>query len=223
VSLNGTFLVRAFANESLWDFAALERFTLAAQTVDPGATGKSFRTVEGLRQMKAGFLRAGVAALIVIIVVLGLDFRNLRYVLFGLLPLALGMTATLGAMGWFGVPLNPANLIALPLIIGVGLDNGVHVFHEYLDRPKHRRYRLSAVLGRGIGIKSLTTILGFGTLMIARHRGMASLGLTLAIGVTACMTAALVVLPAVLRLIPAQPQATVLAARVKRQRERVAA
>jgi hopanoid biosynthesis associated RND transporter like protein HpnN len=204
VGANGEYLVRAFATENLWEYATLERFTAAARLVDPEATGKAYRTVEGLRQMKAGFERAGVLALMVIVGVLWLDFRAARAVAFGLFPLAAGVVATLGVMGLCGVPLNPANLIALPLIVGVGVDNAVHVLHDYADKRSGTLYRLGAATGRGIMVAALTTVLGFGTLMLARHRGMAGLGLVLTLGVTCCMVAALVVLPAVLRLADAR-------------------
>lgn len=202
VAPNGAFLVRAFAAESLWDLGALSSFTQAAQSVDPDATGKSFRTLEGLQQMKKGFLRAGLVAIAVIVVVLWFDFRSAQCVLLGLLPLAAGLVVALGLLGWTGISLNPANLIALPLIVGVGVDNGIHVLHDFLDRPRTERYRLRAGTGRGIAVTALTTLLGFGTLMLARHQGLASLGLTLALGVGTCMLAALVILPALLSLLP---------------------
>ena len=78
VGANGEYLVRAFASDSLWDYAALERFTAAASTVDPEATGKAFRTLEGLRQMKGGFEWAALYALAAIVVVLLLDLRRVR-------------------------------------------------------------------------------------------------------------------------------------------------
>jgi uncharacterized protein len=99
------------------------------------------------------------------------------------------------------VALNPANMIALPLIVGVGIDNGVHVLHDYRSRDRRFTYRLGSATGRGVLVAALTTVLGFGTLMIARHRGMASLGLALTLGVTFCMVAALVWLPALLCLL----------------------
>jgi len=201
VGTNGQYLVRAFAKESLWNFEALRNFTTAALTVDPGATGKSFRTLEGLRAMKVGFEMAGLYALLAIVLVLTLDFRRLSSLLLALLPLAIGMLLTLGVMGLFGVPLNPANLIALPLIVGVGVDNGVHVLHDFRSRDRSRRYRLGSATGRGVMVAALTTILGFGTLMLARHRGMASLGLALTLGVSFCMFASLVLLPALLKLL----------------------
>ncbi|MBX9585611.1 MAG: MMPL family transporter [Gemmataceae bacterium] len=201
IGANGEYLVRAFARDSLWDADALGRFTAAVQAVDPEATGKAFRTREGLRQMKAGFEWAGVYALGAIVLVLWFDLRSARGVLLGLFPLAAGAVLTAGAMGLFGVPLNPANLIALPLVVGVGVDNGVHVLHDYRAGRRTSAYRLGAATGRGVLVAALTTVLGFGTLMTARHRGMASLGLVLTLGVTCCMVAALVWLPAVLRLL----------------------
>jgi predicted RND superfamily exporter protein len=200
VGANGEFLVRAFARDSLWDFAALERFTAAASSVDPEATGKSFRTLEGLQQMKRGFEHAALYALAAIVVVLLLDLRRFSDLLLGLFPLAVGVVLTLGVMGLCGVSLNPANMIALPLIVGVGVDNGVHVLHDYRNRPRGRSYRLRAATGRGILVTGLTTVLGFGTLITARHAGMASLGLALTLGVSFCMLSALVFLPAVLQL-----------------------
>jgi predicted RND superfamily exporter protein len=140
--------------------------------------------------------RAGAA----IILVLALDFRRAAGVMLGLFPLAVGVAFTLGLMALCGVALNPANMIALPLIVGVGVDNGVHVLHDYRARDRRFAYRLGAATGRGVLVAGLTTVLGFGTMLTARHEGMASLGLALTIGVSCCMVAALVLLPAMLHL-----------------------
>ncbi|MGL4423405.1 MAG: hypothetical protein ACRCZF_22295, partial [Gemmataceae bacterium] len=207
VGPEGEFLVRGFATGNLWEIDELRQFTSMVSRTVPEATGKPFRTLEGLDQMRLGFVRAAGFALIVIVMVLACDFRSLRLVAWGLFPLAAGMLLTLATLALLGVPLNPANLIALPLIVGVGVDHGVHVLHDFQNdaRPE---FRLSAATGRGVLVAALTTILGFGTLMIARHRGMASLGLTLTLGVTACMTMALVVLPVLLRK-PRRPSASI--------------
>jgi predicted RND superfamily exporter protein len=150
--------------------------------------------------MKTGFEHAAFYALIAITIVLLLDLRRVADLALGLFPLAIGVVLTLGVMGMCGVALNPANMIALPLIVGVGIDNGVHVLHDYRSRVPGVAFRLGAATGRGVLVAGLTTVLGFGTLMIARHAGMASLGLALTLGVAFCMLASLVWLPAVLRL-----------------------
>src|SRR5207249_469499 len=148
-----------FAKDSLWDFEPLEHFTRQIKAIDPEATGKPFGTVEGLKAMKNGLERAGVYALLVIVAILFLDFRGLRHTLLALMPLALGVLLSLGVMGLFGVPLNPANMIAFPLIVGVGVDNGVHVLHDYLLRRGERRTTISYAIGRGVLVKALTTMI----------------------------------------------------------------
>jgi len=199
VSKNGKWLLRVFAKECLWEYEPLEEFVAQVRTVDPDATGKPFTTLEGLRAMKSGFLWAGLYAFIAMLLVLLLDFGAVKHTLLALLPLAMGLVATLGLMVLAGYALNPANMIAFPLIMGVGADNGVHVLHDYRGRRKGS-YFLASSTGRGIMVAALTTILGFGTLMIASHRGLASLGLILTLGVTCCMLTALVFLPALLNV-----------------------
>ena len=136
IGRSGKWLLRVFAKDCLWDFEPLEHFTRQIATVDPEATGKPFSTVEGLRAMRDGFQRAGLYALLVIIAVLLADFRSLPQTLLALAPLAMGIVLSLGIMGLVGVPLNPANMIALPLILGVGVDNGVHVLHDFPIAPR---------------------------------------------------------------------------------------
>ena len=200
VSPSGHWLLRVFARECLWEFEPLGQFLQSIQSVDPTATGKPFTTYEGLAAMKRGFQGAALYALGAIVLVLALDFRSLRYTLLALTPLALGVAAALGILGLVGIPLNPANMIAFPLILGVGVENGVHVLHDFLARSRKTPYTLRCATGRGILVAALTTILGFGTLMIAQHRGQVGLGFTLSLGVTCCMLASLVFLPALLRL-----------------------
>jgi hypothetical protein len=199
VGRNGKWLLRVFAKNCLWDFAPLEEFTKQVQTVDPDATGKPFATVEGLKAMKNGFEWAGLYAFGVIVLVLAADFRSLRNTLVALAPLAMGLVLSLGIMGLCGLALNPANVIAFPLILGVGVDNGVHVLHDFLLRRAAGRATISYPIGRGVLVKALTSMIGFGTLMISSERGLAGLGFSLTLGVGCCMLTALVFLPALLR------------------------
>jgi len=79
----------------------------------------------------------------------------------------------------------------------IGIDDGVHVVHDY--RRQAGKYRLSGSTSAAIVLTSLTTMVGFGSLMLASHRGQASLGALMAIGCLACLLAALYVVPAALR------------------------
>jgi uncharacterized protein len=149
-------------------------------------------------------------ALFAIVAVFYVEFRSLGRTLLGLAPLAMGLIMSLGVMSLFGLPLNPANMIALWLILGVGADNGIHVLHDYVFHKGRGQYTLRHSTGMGIMVKALTTIIGFGALMTAQHRGLASLGLIVTLGVGCCMLTALVFLPPLLRLlslqVPAAPR-----------------
>ena len=209
VGSSGRHLLKIYGRGDIWNFAALERFVHDVRGVDARATGNPLQAYEASLEMKRSYEQAGLSALAVIMVVLWLDFGSLRHALLAALPLALGMAQTLGLMGLAGIDLNPANLIGIPLILGIAVDYGVHVVHDALERPGP--YRISASTANSVLVDALTTILGFGALMVASHRGLESLGRVLTIGVTTCTVTSLVFLPALLALIrrgdPALPAA----------------
>ena len=103
-----------------------------------------------------------------------------------------------GILGICNIDLNPANLIVLPLILGIGVDDGVHVIHDF--RMQTGPYRTSPSTINAIMLTSLTSMIGFGSMLVAAHRGLASLGLVLVIGVGSCLFVSLVTLPAILTL-----------------------
>jgi hopanoid biosynthesis associated RND transporter like protein HpnN len=189
-------LLKIYGRGNIWDMDDLERFVCDVKHIDPAATGQPLQTYYASRQMQQSYLLAALYALVAVSVVLLLDFQSTRCMLLALLPMALGLTQLLGVMGWLNVPLNPANLIVLPLILGIGIDDGVHVVHDF--RRQRGRYRLSTSTAAAVLITSLTTMMGFGSLMLAGHRGLQSLGRVLTIGVCCCMVTSLVLLPAVL-------------------------
>ncbi len=186
---------------AVWEDRPLRQFVEAVQSVDSGATGKPFVTLEGLSTMKSSFQWAGFYSVVAIVLILLLDFRAWKPAFITLVPLALGAMMTLGLMTILGWGLNPANMIALPLLVGVGIDNGVHVVHDYFScRHRGEAYRISRATCKGILVAGLTTMLGFGTLMLSHHRGLASMGLLLTVGVGCCMLSALILLPSLLHV-----------------------
>jgi len=141
----------------------------------------------------------GVGALLVLVILLA-HFRRMPTALLASMPLALGILWTLGIQGWFDIPFNFANLVAIPLVIGVGIDDGVHLVHRARLQGMTDIHAVLLRSGRAILITSLATVAGFGSLIFSAHRGMASLGTLLVIGVVACLVASIVVLPNVMLL-----------------------
>jgi predicted RND superfamily exporter protein len=122
-----------------------------------------------------------------------------------MVPLLVGSVWTLGLMVVFGVQFNMANLLFLPLIVGIGIDNGVHIVHSYRVTGKSdgESVPLARSTAKAIALSSLTSIVGFGSLMISSHRGIFSLGLLVALGVGSVLVASLTTLPSLLAVLGA--------------------
>ena len=195
----GHYFLRVFPAMDTWDYDGIKQFTNAVSKVAPTATGKPFTTRLGLEQMKSSFVQAAIYAFLAILVVIFLELRSIGLVLLALLPLITGILLSLGFMSWLGISLNPANMIGLPLLVGIGIDNGLHLVHDY--KGQAGAYRLDPAMFRGISIASATTALGFACLVTSSHQGLASLGMLLTAGVVSCSFCALLLLPAVFRLL----------------------
>lgn len=135
-----------------------------------------------------------------------LDRQSLYDVFLTMLPPVVGGIVMFGILAMMSIDLNPANLIVLPLILGIGVDDGVHVVHDY--RMKKGAYKTSPSTINAIVLTSLTSMIGFGSMMIATHRGLYSVGLVLVIGVACCLFVSLVTLPALLTWISNREQET---------------
>ena len=128
------------------------------------------------------------------------SFGNIRATLIVLLPVVVGSMWTVGIMDLADISFNLANLVILPLIIGIGVVNGVHLVHRYREEKDKNVNILSRSTGQGVVLSSLTTMIGFGSLMVADYQGVYSLGLVLTLGVGCCLVASITILPAMLKL-----------------------
>ncbi len=126
-----------------------------------------------------------------------LNWKSLVYTFMAMCPCILGAAVMYGSMALFHVDLNPANLIVLPLILGIGVDVGVHVVHDFRHHTKGR-YEMSGSTFNSIILTTTTSIVGFGSMMVSAHRGLYSLGLVLSIGLAGTLFVAIVLLPAIL-------------------------
>jgi predicted RND superfamily exporter protein len=133
--------------------------------------------------------------------VLFLHFKRLPSVLLSVLPLGLGMIWMLGLTSIFGVDLNFVNVIVIPMIVGIGVDNGVHLLERWLSEDKNRLRYTIRFTGRALIITSLTTICGFGSLILAEFRAIREIGLLCLLGVISTFFVSIFILPAVLKLL----------------------
>ena len=196
VSKDGQFAVYAVPKASVWDRDKLEVFLTQLRAISPEITGFPETFYENTGLIQRGFIKASVYAALAVLLLLFIDLRNPRNVLLAALPVGLGALWMAGTMSLISMPYNLANIIGLPLVIGVGIDNGVHLIHRFIEE---KDVEIAAVrTGSAVVLSSLTTMVGFGSLGLASHRGYGSLGGILFLGVGACLVAAIVVLPAAL-------------------------
>ena len=173
----------------------LEVYVRAAKRVAPHVTGFPIVFLHVTERITSGFYWAVALGSVLVLIILLIDYRDFRDVAFAAIPLAMGVVWMMGLMGLAGLKFNFANLVGVPLILGVGIDNGVHLVHRL---RLERGAGMTTVLrhtGRAILIASTTTMIGFGSLALASHRGLASLGVVLLLGVGACLVTSTVVLP----------------------------
>jgi hopanoid biosynthesis associated RND transporter like protein HpnN len=201
VGQTGKLSVQVFPEKNTWDPENLREFVAELRAVDPRVTGGPVSFHETSLRMRDGYIDAGLYALIAICLLVLWDFRSVRLAALALVPLGVGALWTVGVMWIFGLDFNLANLIILPLIVGIGISNGIHIIHRHLEDGSGEMSVIARSTGKGVVLSSLTTMVGFGALMVAQHQGIFSLGLLLTIGIGCNLLASLTVLPAILALV----------------------
>lgn len=149
--------------------------------------------------VKADLLLLGGLSLLLVIVVLWLSFRDHMDVIVALIPVGGGLIWTLGAMGWMGVSFNIINTLVTVFIAGLGIDYGIFVVQTYREGTDaddvHRRMVKAAT---GISAAALTTLFGFGSLALAAHPALFSVGITTTIGVLSALLLSVLAVPSVM-------------------------
>jgi uncharacterized protein len=193
------YLVSIYPKEQVWDIEFLGRFVEQMFRLDPRTTGMPPIFYVLIDYIRRDGTLAAILTLIVVFFLLWIDFRSLRMALLAMIPLGVGAIWMVGIMQLFGMMLNIVNVIGIPLILGIGIDDGVHILHRYKSEGHGKLDIVFSSTGKAVVLTSLTTMLAFGSLGFAVYRGLASLGLTLMIGVGTALLATLLVLPALLR------------------------
>lgn len=202
VGQDGRYLIHLSARQNIWERESMEAFVTQLQLVDADITGPPVIAWHAMRQMQQGYARGGLYALGVILSIALVLFRRLKPALFALLPLLVGAMWTAAGMAIVQVPFNLANLMVLPVYMGIAIDSGIHLVHRALEHPETAGAPLTRSTGKAVLLSALTTVVGFGSLMIAKHYGIFSLGQLFTLAVGANLVAAFVVLPIVVHLFP---------------------
>ncbi len=141
---------------------------------------------------------AAVLALLGVFGFMFYHFRGIKIVGLAVLPLCISVLWLIGTMSLLRIHFNLINICVLPIIIGIGIDDGIHIVHHYLEDAHRNVVETATLTGRAVIITSLTTIVGFGSLLFANYPGIASVGVVSILGVFYALLATVTLLPALL-------------------------
>lgn len=144
-------------------------------------------------------VRAVLLGLVVVALLLYFDFRKLSLTLFAMLQLGLGVVAMLGSMSLLGIQMNFVNAFATTMILGVGVDYGIHIIHR-LSRAERPEDEGVLETGKAVVMAALTNVAGFGTVALSNYPGLRSVGLVCILGTLGCLFTTLTLMPALMVL-----------------------
>lgn len=203
ISKNGNYATYVYPKGNIWEPDRMAEFITDIRSVDPSVAGTPVEVFESSRLMQNSFQKAAIYALFAIMLLVFIDFRSPRYTVLSLAGLSAGILWLLELMGWTGIPFNLANFFAIPVLLGVGVDNGVQIVHRYIQEGGSVKV-MSTSTGSAVLLTSLTTGISFGMLLLSSHRGIQSLGMIMVLGTTTCLVGSMLLLPSILKLISAR-------------------
>ncbi|HEY4974466.1 MAG TPA: MMPL family transporter, partial [Steroidobacteraceae bacterium] len=205
VAVDGRYRIEVFPKGDARDARVLRRFVAAVQREAPEASGMPIGIQESARTVIRAFAIAGIIATAAITLLLALVLRNIRDVAAVLAPLLLAGLFTLATSVAVGMPLNFANIVTLPLLLGIGVAFDIYFVLRWRDGEPDL---LRSPTARAVVFSALTTGTAFGSLALSKSPGMADMGALLSVGLFYTLLCTLFVLPALLGAAPAAARTT---------------
>ncbi len=201
LSKNGAYRIQIFPKKDLNDLASLEEFITQVQSVAPETTDLPIMYWESMKEVISAFQEAIVIALITIALLLFAIRRNIFDTALVMTPLILAGLFTMASAVITGTPINFANIIALPLLLGLGVDNGIHMVEKLHHSLSEEQNIYQSSTARAMFYGALTTASSFAGLAFSPHQGIASMGLIITMGIFWIMVCTFVILPALSKLV----------------------
>jgi len=201
VSKDGShFLMAFYSRKNVWEGLYTTPFLSTILRYVPNGTGSPVIMKEMIDAIGSEGVKAFLISLIAILVLLLIDFKSIKTTLISLIPLLMSAIWLFGLMGLFDIEFTIINVIGFPLLVGIGIDDGVHIIHRYRREGKAKlSYSISSI-GKAILLTSVTTMLGFGSLLSSDYRGYIGLGLVVSIGIGLCFITSVMLLPAIIKI-----------------------
>ena len=194
------YLITIVPNKVMWDQRFLEYFTEQMNKIDEKISGLPVLFITFMEYIARDGKVATLLTILVVFVVLLIDLKSIKLALITMIPLMIGGIWMIGMLNLLGLKFNFTNVVGIPMIIGIGIDDGVHIIHRFKREGFTNTPRVLISTGKAVMLTSITTMFGFGSMMIAKYRGLASLGVLLVLGVGACFITSVFLLPPLVKL-----------------------
>ncbi|WP_432740432.1 MMPL family transporter [Methylobacter sp. G7] len=201
LSKDGSYRIQILPKKDLNDLASLEEFITEVQSIAPETTDLPVMYWESMKEVIAAFQQAIVIALITIALLLFAMRRNIIDTALVMTPLILAGLFTMASAVITNTPINFANIIALPLLLGLGVDNGIHMVEKLHHSLSEEQNIYQSSTARAMFYGALTTASSFAGLAFSPHQGIASMGLIITMGIFWIMVSTFVILPALSKLV----------------------
>ena len=201
LSKDGLYRIQILPKQDLNDLQQMQAFITEVQTIAPNATDLPVMYWESMKAVIAAFQQAIIMALVSIALLLLIIRRSIIDTLLVMTPLVLAGLFTMASTVVTGTPINFANIIALPLLMGLGVDNGIHMVEKLRHSLAEDQNIYQSSTARGMFYGALTTISSFLGLAFSPHQGVASMGLVITIGIFWIMACTFILLPAISKLV----------------------
>jgi uncharacterized protein len=205
VSDSGGYLVYIYNTKSVAKLADAQEFVDDIREIK--ANGKTFYPateamifVDMLNLMKSEAATSIGAVLVSLFIMLMLVYRRPSKAVLALSPIIVGMIVMFGLMGFWEIKLNIFNMVVLPTVLGIGIDNAIHIYHRYDEEGRNGILKSIRTTGMAAVLSTMTTMFGFAGMLSAGNKGLVSLGLVACIGLLCCLVASLTFFPAVIQL-----------------------
>jgi len=195
-----SYLINVYSSKNIWEDMLHNPFLEDVQEVDKKITGAAVFMYDVIRYSAKGGKQATILAFIAVFLLLLMDFKNLKFTFISLIPLVLGSIWILGFLVLSGIYFTWMTVMIVPLIIGIGIDDGVHIIHRYRIEGRNSIPLVLRTTGKAVLLTSLTTMIGFGSLVFSKMVGYQHFGLSLFIGIGLLFIFSTVLLPVVLSL-----------------------
>lgn len=191
--ITGKYLMDIIPEENSWDTIGNDINSVIPAQI----SGTQILTNELIKMISKDIVKITLLAMVVILFMLVITFRSFKDGLIGIVPVVMSVLAVAGLGNIFGVDINILNVMALPMILGIGVACGVHLVHRIKGKGVENIKDTILFTGKAIIMTTLTTMFGFGSFVFTNHPGLISLGMLVIIGLAACLIFSILIIPSI--------------------------